>query len=1416
MAYSPSSPTKGSEGHAEDDAEGKGSGSTSTVSTPPARSSTLSWQRRPTSRGGGGGSSRPLSMVAAQNATQRSLVGSQEPQPQSATETSFSRDQIAQNLSSKDPSWFRQTADRGQSSAAYRRNQVEDEDRSDVASGRAQLPGMSVPSRDRSPSVASSTAASNATVSTQGRLASPLPLNPPRFDAPGGDDATDELPLKSPIGRTSPTRSVSPTKGMGGFVQSAMMKRSDSVKRWSVQSPTGLNRADSVTSNRSTYDRNRPASGLRSGSRTPGSSRPTSQHGDSGEDLTPKASATDTTAESKTNNGDEAPVPTSPSKTMDPRRWSPTKSSWLDSALNKPESPKPQPKPFSPVQPSWKTELNKKKTTDDANSTAREHSRTGSKHQVSIGGLMRSTPMGTGVKSNTTDLGGIYSPPARGNRPEFGHGPKPSLSKTTTGPGNEKEPDDKAAEDPAPEVKDAEGPAETPKRGPLTSPPATKPKPETPPKKDFRSNLKQRPADSGQAKSGEPEFKNALGNLRRTRTQNYVAPDELKNNILRGKAALSVTGGPQKSERKDEFKEAILKKKEDFAKAQAEGTGVTRVPTVKADKPLPEGLARRAELGRKKDSVSEPVSTPKMLVSPKPTPAPKSFASQPSPSARSPSISKSAVKSPPPDDQLKRVSTEPGVPASSPETRNLPPLQKENSAPSKLQQGRLGGGKLADRFNPALAGLLARGPPPMASEGGKSSGQPTSGTDRSGGDSSETPAPGPQLTHMTKGRARGPKRRAPAAATTSQKAHAPAEKGQSSPQPEPVKEVAQTTPTLPAKQDEPLPQGEKSTQPSEANGDSNDNTPAPLSIQQQAAAKAALRGRPSPTQTPSNAPPKTEQAEEVTPLPLRRRPTSPEKPTAEPTSPIKPHKTGGDVSQPGSPKKLDVKRISKFLDDSSASSPKVETAKEPIKLTHQRTGSRSPVKIDRFEPQPSSPTKRGRDPVEPVRSAVSRLGAGAKSPPPGPKPSSNAFGGVSGPSTPGHQPKSSAPRPLPVTPGDGAKPPPPVESPMRSPTRHASELSTLLTDFFGPGRPRRDYKVDPAELLASRPEGSGKIQTLSSQMFQISGDGKKVPVLAHYERTLFEREMYVCIHEFMDEGGKKTLNVYLWVGDEVPESTAEDAQLFARREARSLGARLTRLPQGRETAEFLQALGGAVVTRRGSSNKYDSLAPNMLCGRRHLGQVVFDEVDFTSASLCAGFPYLIAQSGKCYLWKGKGSSVDELSCARLIGMDMTLTGELIEYEEGSEPDSFWGIFESGERPHSADHWRLKPNYAKYGSRLFCSDADTRQQVGSSFFSPHVSRSTKLTSHLGLRNQPVQPSRPLPLQHIYPRRLLRDVHRRRGPRPVAVRILPQRSALRAGVRHTGRQHGGPTACARVDRRARGCAARPQACVPQVVR
>lgn len=608
----------------------------------PSRNSPLSWQRRPNSELSDRPRSRPLSMVAVENAA-RSPRATPEPQSTPTAEPVLSRDQIAQSLASKDPTWFRQSAEsRGGSSPAFRKNQVEDEDRSDhgSSSSRVQLPGMSregpkspapegTNSRTSSPS-RGSFGLGNASKSSG--IGSPVPLtSAQRFEPPNIESMTESraLAMSPSQGRISPERlerPASPTKGMGGFVQSAMMKRSDSVnKRWSVQSPPGLTRGNSIASSRSSHDLGsfptasvagpKTSTPSRDGSPKP-PSRPTSSHSNATvtQDGRPGTSSSMRSSITSSTNNDgfikpglpasrshtpqeakfersktpepvlptenETALPISPSKTMDPRRWSPTKSSWLESALNKPDSPKPKPTP-PPQQPSWMTEIAKAK---QKGSVDLGRSPTlAPKHEVNIGGLMRSPP--PGGLNKPIGIGGL---PSGFSASSITKSRSESVSSQVNklSPGKE-------------EPTELRTPTRiTPSTGFKSSYTATKIKPDTPPKKDFRANLKPRQPPLETNKE-EPEFKNVFGQLRRTKTENYVAPDELKNNITRGKAALNLTGGPKKTERKDEFKDAILKKKEDFKKAQLEGKGVTRsISGSSQDTSLPEALAKRKVLGR--------------------------------------------------------------------------------------------------------------------------------------------------------------------------------------------------------------------------------------------------------------------------------------------------------------------------------------------------------------------------------------------------------------------------------------------------------------------------------------------------------------------------------------------------------------------------------------------------------------------------------------------------------------------------------------------------------------------------------------------------------------------------------------------------------------------------------------------------
>ncbi|KAK7717494.1 hypothetical protein SLS64_002986 [Diaporthe eres] len=1337
----------------------------------PARTPTLSWQRRPPSQGPDRPRSRPLSMVAAENAAARSNTPPAEAASPSQTP---SRDQISQSLASKDPAWFRQTADRGATSAAYRKNQVEDDDTVDVATSRSQLPGMSQttstepdkePARERPTSQIS-----------LGRLGSPLlttdavKLGPPA-DIQASKDGTSS-------GQTSPTRPASPTKGMGGFVQSAMMKRTDSVKRWSVTTP-GLQRGNG--SNRNSLDGKNIAT-------SPGPeplSRPVSRSRDStSRPVSSHAKDLASTTSGATSPEDDAPEPskleppvddtppTSPSKTMDPRRWSPTKGSWLDAALNKPESPKPKPAAPPSNQPAWMVELNRAKAEKAKNSSV-DLGRAGStvkKHEVKTGGLVRPAPPGTAVKPPS--LAALPSPSLGADKP-LTPGLRTSMTRS----------DSNTRISPASE-KPGAGAEELGRRGSVISPVA-KDKPETPSQMDFRaglrprgltvgkdsdkepekSGLRARGATVGRDSSKEPvnELANVFGQLRKTKTQNYVAPDLLKDNITRGKSALNVTGGPRPYEKKDEFKDAILKKKADFNKAKEQGRGVATNEKPPEEKAIPEGLARRATITRSGSiphvSHSRDTSTAK---SPSETSA-KAFES-----SRSSMVS---VTSP----RDIKVDTAPVKVEHKEETPS--PSKPEVSTPGRVQN-KFGdsGNTLANRFNPALAGILARGPPGM----GGAAPKPPGTSSGAGGSTGTEPGPGPKLEHMTKGRARGPRRKAPTsaskpvevagseAATTSEpaaiKETATIPEAEVTPEAAPTPATPETTtiPEISPPSKEPLeeeakvasptrpsqiqePQAEATTSPkasikspivspierhSGVSADDNARNSDVISLVDSSKRKLAER-------RPVSAGTKIALVDSS--QPRNTSPVSPKK-IHEPVSafPLKQqvNEDKKDDVQPPSPRKLDVKRMSRFLDESGPQSPKSEPepVRSPSPLKRTFGGPTSPRKLpsepEKGEPEPvrsPSPLKKTFGSPTSPRKLPSEPEKGESQPAVSASNGATVFGGSITPKKPQPQADKPLPEPLNLRPRSPTKthatrdPPSPSRTsayaspsgtPTRSPSKSAGDVSAMINGFFGNHRPKRNYHVDAAELLMNRPKGGSRVQTHKAQLFQVTEQGKKIPVPGHYERVLFEREMYICSHTFTDEARKRVSEVYFWSGDEVAPSAVEDAQVFVNKEAKSMGGTLIRMRQGKETAEFIQALGGIVIIRRGSSNKYDSLASNILCGRQYVGQIVFDEVDFSSSSLCSGFPYLITQQGKCYLWKGKGAGVDELSCARLIGMDLALMGELVEMDEDQEPENFWDFFGGDRRASlsSADHWRLKPSYEKYCGRLFCSDSAAQNQV----------------------------------------------------------------------------------------------------------
>ncbi|KAK4696474.1 hypothetical protein P7C71_g1454, partial [Lecanoromycetidae sp. Uapishka_2] len=912
----------------------------------------------------------------------------------------------------------------------------------------------------------------------------------------GGDtSSTGRVLAMSPAqGRISPERvdrPSSPTKGLGGFVQSAMMKRSDSVnKRWSAQAGPGLSRGNSIASNASAYTSSRyPVGGVTPLSESRPSSlsrdnspalnsRPGSSHSNATvtqghENDRPGTSTSTASNKSETNFESKFPKPTlgdekSPpaDEAMSPpaspsKRWSPAKASWLENAINKPDSPKF--KSPAPQQPAWMADINRAKQQRGSVDLGKGNNF----KEVSIGGLVRSPPLGAGYK--VPGIGGLPSGFSAGVAAKPRKGSLEDINKRSGSPEPKKAEDlpskvssftSQSITPSKPEIESVESAAATQhdEKAASASPAGkkvsqeelpsalaytSKAKPETPPKKDFRTSLKPRP-DSGELNSkDEPEFKNVFGKLKRTQTQNYKAPDELKENIMRGKSGLAQTGGPKKTERKDEFKESILQKKQGMV-APSASTRITSASSKTPNQSTPEAIAKRNGLTRS-DSI----------------------------------ILKSQPESP-----LKPRT----MPVSGKTESDMTPAQREPDPEPQEIDGPLPSVKGA-------AALWGQSPKPTKLGGPRS----------------------------------------------------------------PVK--------LPTRKDE-------------------------------------------------------EAAQEEAGLRRKECPDSELKASANGPSP---------------------------LSDKPPSSPAAQSPKSP------------PL-----------PGKKSASIANRVISATLHV---------------------------------------------------PPSATMQSNTTVSSQppqAAELLANIFDTPSSKQSINVDTQVVLDARSsnESSKKIKTLRKQIFEITDNGRSVPVPTQQEHILFEDSLYLCTHVFGTLAGQRTTEVYLWCGDGVSPSAVNDAQIFAKKATKDSNGKLIVLKQGKETTNFFQALGGIVITRRGSGRAESSATSYILCGRQHVGQIAFDEVDFHPQSLCHGFPYIVSTpGGKLYLWKGRGSGADELGCARLIGMDLGLTGDIEEVDDGKETNAFWQSL--GGKPKSEEpriqHWHLKPSCEKYTNRLLSIDVEMPRPKSSSGF-----------------------------------------------------------------------------------------------------
>ena len=1316
----------------------------------------LSWQQRSRPSPGPGLSGPSPTEQGLSESREKPL--SSHPEEGKGGDEPASKSQIMQSLSSKDPAWFRQTHDRGLGSAAYRKNRDEPNSENSSWTSSVKLPGMaadpgSASGRDQTStpskfgeSLASMGDSTEKPASTE-RL---QPMSPPpstsisqrsyarsessaqsndKFDNLKSDTTSSTTSANTPSvgrslamspaqGRLSPDkleRPLSPTKGLGGFVQSAMMKRSDSVnKRWSATAGPGLSRGNSIATGRTGLEGVRyPVGGAtpladfrnsESRESTPATgSRPSSSHTyDPGqgqkENQTPLLGGT-MDGDGKRSISPEVPASRQPQATIGQpdssfkspptspgKRWSPSKASWLENAISKPDSPKVL-SPSAPQQPAWMANINRVKQ----ERASVDLSKNSDLDDLAKRGSAKSPPPNTRAKpfafhnleakpapnapaaSSSTgssrtqlaqgDIGADHNhtqgspaenkaspPPVLPKSPELSHRFE-SSEPATTKPGTSSTPTDLDREQSSAAAN--------------ASPPHNvKSKPETPPKKDFRSSLKSSTAPGSSRASDEPEFKNVFGKLKKTQTQNYVAPNEFKDNIMRGKAGLNMTGGPKKSEVRDDFKDSILKKKQGMVTPSA-STRITSASSKRPDSSVPEALAKRQGLNRAESKTGSSTHEEHAVTS--------STASE---------------------GDIKSMDS------------SKPRLGQNFRRGAPTPKAAIGGD-----FASSLASVLQKSALPAdarkETEASDDNLAETSALKTSS--SSEQPSQS-QLTHATKSRARGPRRKPPTKTKE--------DIGPSSPNRYPTMEKR----------------------------DINANLNKPTSNLILSSLKIRNEDPPSESNSPRTVH-GTFNANPEAGSPLRAGPSSPErmrkpspvirpKPTVEPTPPKPSESSPRSSSSIITPLSAFPERTQKMKSVNGRGLDQNKTD-DAVKPTSEAVRERDSLPGMRHPPNPAKPPTNGTQKIiQPTDSISARQNSSKTNPPTGTKanvPAQATNTNKSKPTAHQNSPKSPKSPPLPGRKPRNIETKAPFETqlnkspatPKMSPSKLVPESSRTFRDIFDEP-PKSDVQIayDTQAVIDAwfSNESQHKIKTLRKQMSEVTENGRMIAVPSQQEHILFEDSLYLCTHVFGTFSGTKMTEVYLWCGDGVSISAIEDAQIFGKRIARESSGRLIVLKQGKETSNFFQALGGIVITRRGPASRAGTPAGTfMLCGRRHLGQIAFDEVDCDSRNLCQGFPFLISGSdGRLSLWKGKGAGADELGCARLIGMDLGENGEIREIEESKEPHEFWSLFPSGVagRSHLRGEippWHLKPSCEKYSTRLFTVNAEPQRPKSSSGF-----------------------------------------------------------------------------------------------------
>ncbi|KAJ3140640.1 hypothetical protein HDU90_007942 [Geranomyces variabilis] len=178
-----------------------------------------------------------------------------------------------------------------------------------------------------------------------------------------------------------------------------------------------------------------------------------------------------------------------------------------------------------------------------------------------------------------------------------------------------------------------------------------------------------------------------------------------------------------------------------------------------------------------------------------------------------------------------------------------------------------------------------------------------------------------------------------------------------------------------------------------------------------------------------------------------------------------------------------------------------------------------------------------------------------------------------------------------------------------------------------------------------------------------------VPATEH--GTFYSRETYLVLHRFRAKGegsasGREAAIGYIWLGAESKSTERAAAALLATTLEKQHAARLVRVEEGKEPADFISLFAGGAIVRRGSRTSSSSEKAMFHFHHPGTGPVRCAETVWSANALSSLDSFVLLTKGQVFIWHGTQSPPNTRAAARQACTHLSSQSP-VEVVEGAEP-----------------------------------------------------------------------------------------------------------------------------------------------------